>query len=144
MSNIFTNLTRKLRKGKELTFYQELEDSFYNRYPEEWEKEKHYAVGVEFVAILNGQSDRVSISKYKGETVTFEYIKRAKRILWQVGNIYHVAERMNIATNHKLPRNGNIGTYEQVIGPSESLGLIKLIEIIPKKTENLLVFEKHE
>jgi hypothetical protein len=144
MNNIFTNLTRKPKKGKELTFYQELEDSFYNKYPEEWEKEKHYAVGVEFVAILNGQSDRVSISKYKGEIATFEYIKRAKRMLWQVGNIYHVAERMNIATNHTLYQNENRGTFEQVISPDKSLGLIRLIEIIPKKTENLLVFEKHE
>jgi hypothetical protein len=103
MNNIFTNLTRKLRKGKELTFYQELEDSFYNRYPEEWEKETHFAVGAQFIAVLNGQSDRTLIDKYKGEIVTSRHIKRAKRILWQVGNIYHVAEKMSTAINHKLP-----------------------------------------
>jgi len=146
---MFKNLFKKKEKSEingkvELDFYQLLEDDYYDAYPEQWEKEDRHAVGLRFVAILEGRTDRVNVPNYKGGIVTRNYIKRGKRKLWGIGDTYKVSPERIISSEDKLLGKTSSGMEKrqlvQVLSLKESVGSIMLTEIIPGDPETTLVF----
>lgn len=71
-------------------FWQGLNDSYYETFPELWEEDPLYVDGPKFVAILNEETSVFNRRLTSDEEVTENALIRAGRKIWEVGRVYHV------------------------------------------------------
>lgn len=82
--------------------WQELDDLYYQKYPDEWKNEPLYLDYEWAHDIYDGKGDRHLRLVQDNENITDSYIERANRKVWEVGRTYHVLRKFEVIGQLKL------------------------------------------
>jgi hypothetical protein len=130
------------------SFIRELDDAYYAKFPEEWEQGDFFVDAPVYLSILAGETDRFARPRQNGEEVTAEYIMRAGRKVWKVGQVFSVRNARMEVSSETTQKDEGAFTDTYTISPAGTVvGRLKLVEIRPDsrwfgQKEDELIFEK--